>query len=191
MAPNMQGVPGTGSGLGLDWVWTGSGLGLDWVWTRSGPGPDRYRQSVVVPVPVPKILSGTRLSSLQSSKNGLGPDQTELPQHYRAMWAGTHQCWLKGMGGMKIRVRAVSVRPEVSVSCISKKKGVARGHMGRRQQGASNRVEEKCQWQDTSVWAEGHGWGPRCLPIQCVCPYMLASHPWQGHVHVRVVGGYG
>ena len=51
------------------------------VWTGSGLGPDRYRRSLAVPVPVPEIGSGTRLSSLQSSKNGLGPDQTELPQH--------------------------------------------------------------------------------------------------------------
>ena len=49
--------------------------------TGSGPGPDQYRQSMAVPVPVPKILSGTGLSSLRSGKNGLGPDQTELPQH--------------------------------------------------------------------------------------------------------------
>ena len=40
---------------------------------------------MAVPVPVPKFLSGTRLSGLQSSKNGLGPDQTELPQHYYPM----------------------------------------------------------------------------------------------------------
>ena len=49
------------------------------VWTRSGLGPDQYRQSQVVPVPVPEFLSGTRLSSLRSSKNGLGPDQTKFP----------------------------------------------------------------------------------------------------------------
>ena len=52
------------------------------IWTRSGPGPDRSRQSLAVPVLVPEISSGTGLSSLWSSENGPGPDQTELPQHY-------------------------------------------------------------------------------------------------------------
>ena len=37
---------------------------------------------MVVPVPVPKIVSGMGPSGLRSGKNGLGPDQTELPQHY-------------------------------------------------------------------------------------------------------------
>ena len=53
-----------------------------WVWTWSGLGPDHYRLSLAVPVPVPEIGSGTRLSSLWSGKNGLGLDQTELPQHH-------------------------------------------------------------------------------------------------------------
>ena len=52
------------------------------VWTTSGPGPDRYRRSQAVLVPVPDISSGTGLSGLRSGKNGLGLDQTELPQHY-------------------------------------------------------------------------------------------------------------
>ena len=37
---------------------------------------------MVVPVPAPKIGSGMGPSGLRSGKNGLGPDQTELPQHY-------------------------------------------------------------------------------------------------------------
>ena len=37
---------------------------------------------MVVLVLVPKIVSGTGPSGLRSGKNGLGPDQTELPQHY-------------------------------------------------------------------------------------------------------------
>ena len=53
------------------------------VWTGSGPGPDRSRRSLTVPVPVPEISSGTGLSGLRSRKNGPGPDQTELPQHYQ------------------------------------------------------------------------------------------------------------
>ena len=52
------------------------------IWTGSGPGPDQSRRSLAVPVPVPEITSGTGLSGLWSSKNGPGPDQTELPQHY-------------------------------------------------------------------------------------------------------------
>ena len=46
------------------------------VWTQSGLGPDHYRPSLAVPVPVPEIGLGTGLSSLQSSKNGPRPDQT-------------------------------------------------------------------------------------------------------------------
>ena len=37
---------------------------------------------MAVLVLVPKIVSGTGLSGLWSSKNGLQLDQTELPQHY-------------------------------------------------------------------------------------------------------------
>ena len=54
----------------------------------SGLGPDRYRRSQAVLVPVPDISSGTGLSGLQSGKNGLGPDQTELPQHYEEETSG-------------------------------------------------------------------------------------------------------
>ena len=51
------------------------------VWTWSGPGPDCYRPSLVVPVLVPEIGSGTGLSGLWSGKNGPRLDQTKLPQH--------------------------------------------------------------------------------------------------------------
>ena len=45
----------------------------------------------MVPVPVPKFLSGMGPPSLRSGKNGLGPDQTELPQHYLAL--SPHSSW--------------------------------------------------------------------------------------------------
>ena len=51
------------------------------IWTRSGLGLDQSRWSLAVTVPVPEFLCGTGLSRLRSGKNGLGPDQTELPQH--------------------------------------------------------------------------------------------------------------
>ena len=61
----------------------------DQVWTWSGLGPDQYRQSMMVTVPVPKILSESGLSGLWSGKNGPGPDWTELPQH----WTRQHQAY--------------------------------------------------------------------------------------------------
>ena len=44
--------------------------------------------------------------------------------------------------------------------------------------------------QDASVWVEGRRWGPRHPPIQRVCPYVLALHPWNSCVHARVGVGY-
>ena len=84
------------------------------VWTVSGPGPDQYRRSQAVPVPVPDISSGTGLSGLWSGKNGLGPDQTELPQHYAL--EAQHSSHLNGSKGLPGSSSIVMVFfPEMSI----------------------------------------------------------------------------
>ena len=59
---------------------------------------------MVVPVLVPKIVSGMGPSGLRSGKNGLGPDQTKLPQHYServvAVHLLTHQLHGRNDGGV-------------------------------------------------------------------------------------------